>query len=126
MDTLLVAPCSEFEELLSECLEASDQLESQEKSPDLRHSIMACMHYYYASVPLVASTDSHAQNGSCIFGSRMCVIFPMKTLSKIFLKITTLMYITVATRRGKKIIYDGDHDSFPLNYLGDIMVLEGM
>ena len=32
-------------------------------------------------------------------------------LSKIFLKITTIIYITVATRRGK---YDGDRDSFLL------------
>ena len=35
MDTLLVTPCSESEELLSESLEASDQLESQEKLPNL-------------------------------------------------------------------------------------------
>ena len=49
----------------------------------------------------------------------------MKTLSKKFLKNTTIIYITVATRRGKKIIYDGDRNSFPLTRLVIIVVVYG-
>ena len=63
------------------------------------HGLYRCR----GSVPLVTS---------CRINQKLLILllFPMKMS-----KITTLMYITVATRRGKKIIYDGDCNSFPLS-----------